>query len=180
MGSVSKPRCARGINCYHVLKLGSEAPPSVSREGELCRKCLQQEPSLEEMPPGQEELFRAARALLDNNFNAPQDIIPTVVFAEVSAGNRHLEELKESLAANDLMSERGRLLRQRFAQAFEFHSIWDFTDGALIVRQNPVHIGAPSPPTSPCLLRSSSCSLPPSLLGRRSVRSPPPNAGRCL
>jgi hypothetical protein len=92
------------------------------------------------MPPGQEELFRAARALLDNNFNAPQDIIPTVVFAEVSAGNRHLEELKESLAANDLMSERGRVLRQRFAQAFEFHSIRALIDGVPIISQNLVHI----------------------------------------
>jgi hypothetical protein len=75
-----------------------------------------------------------------------------VVFAVVSTGNPLLEELKDSLA-NDLMSERGRLLRQRFTRAFEFHGIWDFTDGALIVRQNPVHKGAPSPPTSPCLLR---------------------------
>jgi hypothetical protein len=94
------------------------------------------------MPREHEELLRAAKALLDRDFKAPQDIIPTVVFAVVSTGKPHLEELKDSLAANDLMSERGRLLRQRFTRAFEFHSIWDFTDGVLIVRQNPVHIEA--------------------------------------
>jgi hypothetical protein len=87
-----------------------------------------------------EELLRAAKALLDNDFKAPQDIIPTVVFAVVSTGNRHLEELKESLAANALSSEYGRVFRQRFAQAFEFHSIYTLIDGVPIISQNLVHI----------------------------------------
>lgn len=39
MGSLSKPRCARGRSCYHVLRLHSEEPPTVGREGELCGKC---------------------------------------------------------------------------------------------------------------------------------------------
>ena len=157
MGSVSKPRCARGQNCYHVREFHHiDKPPTVLREGDLCDRCRVAEAAAERepvpVPREHEELLRAARALLYNGFKAPQDIIPTVVFAVVSTGNPHLEELKDSLA-NDLMSERGRLLRQRFTRAFEFHSIWDFTDGALIVRQNPVHLGTPSPPTSPCLLR---------------------------
>jgi hypothetical protein len=88
------------------------------------------------------ELFRVARALLDNDFRDAQEIIPTVVFAAVSVGDPHLEELKDSLAANDLMSERGRVLRQRFARAFEFHTIWAFSDGVPIIRRNPVHTAA--------------------------------------
>jgi hypothetical protein len=39
MASVPRPRCARGQNCYHVLKLRSEKPPTVTHEGELCEKC---------------------------------------------------------------------------------------------------------------------------------------------
>jgi hypothetical protein len=39
MGSVPKPRCARGQNCYHVLRLRSELPSTVSRDGDLCEKC---------------------------------------------------------------------------------------------------------------------------------------------
>lgn len=41
MGSVPKPRCARGQNCYHVRKLRSEQPPTVTHEGNLCEKCLE-------------------------------------------------------------------------------------------------------------------------------------------
>ena len=39
MGSVPKPRCARGQSCYHVLKLRSEKPSTVAHEGGLCEKC---------------------------------------------------------------------------------------------------------------------------------------------
>ena len=39
MGSVSKPRCANGANCYHVVKLHSGGPPSVARGGDICEKC---------------------------------------------------------------------------------------------------------------------------------------------
>lgn len=39
MGSLPKPRCARGQNCYHVRKLRSEKPPTVIQEGGLCDKC---------------------------------------------------------------------------------------------------------------------------------------------
>ena len=84
----------------------------------------------------------AAQALLDNEFKDAQEIIPTVVFAAVSAGDRHLEELKESLAADDLRSERGRLLRQRFTRIFEFHSIWALADGVPIIRQHPIYMAA--------------------------------------
>ena len=41
MSSVSKPRCARGTNCYHVRNLRSEKPTTVAHEGDLCEKCQQ-------------------------------------------------------------------------------------------------------------------------------------------
>src|SRR5215217_7093273 len=39
MGSVAKPRCARGQDCYHVRELRSEQPPTVAHESDLCEKC---------------------------------------------------------------------------------------------------------------------------------------------
>src|SRR5215217_6205754 len=39
MGSVAKPRCARGQDCYHVRELRSEQPPTVAQESDLCEKC---------------------------------------------------------------------------------------------------------------------------------------------
>src|SRR5918998_1425414 len=141
MGSVAKRRCARGAACYQVRVLQLEEPPKLraTRQSDICEKCEEDLAGGEELPQEHKELFRAARVLIGNNFNAPQDIIPTVVFAVVSAGHRHLEELKESLAANDLMSERGHVLRQRFAQAFDFHSISALIDGVPIISQNLIH-----------------------------------------
>ncbi len=43
MGSVSKPRCARGQDCYHVRKFDYvDKPPKVGREGDLCERCAQE------------------------------------------------------------------------------------------------------------------------------------------
>jgi len=40
MRSVSKPRCARGQNCYHVRNFEHvEEPPRVADEGDLCTQC---------------------------------------------------------------------------------------------------------------------------------------------
>jgi len=39
MGSLAKPRCARGQGCVHVLQLGSDGPPTVAAEGDLCERC---------------------------------------------------------------------------------------------------------------------------------------------
>lgn len=42
MGSVSKPRCARGQNCSHVREFPHiDIPPTVPYEGDLCGRCSQ-------------------------------------------------------------------------------------------------------------------------------------------
>jgi hypothetical protein len=44
MGSVSKPRCARGQRCYHVREFHHiDKPPVVSKEGDLCERCSREE-----------------------------------------------------------------------------------------------------------------------------------------
>ncbi len=44
MGSVSKPRCARGRDCYHVRSFHNvEEPPIVPREGDVCERCAREE-----------------------------------------------------------------------------------------------------------------------------------------
>ena len=43
MGSISKPRCARGQNCYHVRVFPHiDVPPKVGHEGDLCERCTQE------------------------------------------------------------------------------------------------------------------------------------------
>src|SRR5215211_5877212 len=48
MASVSKPRCARGQRCVHVRQLGSEGPPTVSNQGDLCERCGKAAPAEQE------------------------------------------------------------------------------------------------------------------------------------
>jgi hypothetical protein len=85
MSRVSKPRCARGDNCYHVLRTGSERPPTVSSEGDLCHKCRQQGFTLEDVPEEHKELLRAADALLECKITGERAIIPTLVLAAFSS-----------------------------------------------------------------------------------------------
>jgi hypothetical protein len=94
----------------------------------LCNKCA--------------AVLWAAQALLDNDYGHPQEIIPTVVFAAVSAEDHRLEDLAESLATNEWESEQARRLRDRFAWVFEGHSIWTFVDGIPVIRQDPIQLGA--------------------------------------
>jgi hypothetical protein len=39
MGSVAKPRCARGMRCQQVLYARSPGPPTVPHEGDFCSRC---------------------------------------------------------------------------------------------------------------------------------------------
>ena len=53
MGSVSKPRCARGQSCYHVREFHHiDKPPVVPKEGDLCERCsLEESDSDQPRPP---------------------------------------------------------------------------------------------------------------------------------
>jgi Homeodomain-like domain len=68
MGSVSKPRCARGSNCYHVRKFGVEKPPTVAHEGDLCEKCQKQHVGVIQSPKKRgwlDEVIEALEALYE-------------------------------------------------------------------------------------------------------------------
>ena len=84
----------------------------------------------------------AAQALLDNDYSDEQEIIPTMVVGALSAENERLEELRESVATIEWGSARGRLLRQRFWQVFEPHSIWALVDGVPIIHRNPIQVAS--------------------------------------
>ncbi len=82
----------------------------------------------------------AAQALVDNDYTDGPEIIPTLVFAALSAEEPLFEELRESLAALEWTSRRASILRGRFAQFFAPHSIWALADGVLIIRPVPVEV----------------------------------------
>jgi hypothetical protein len=50
MGRVLKPRCARGQQCVHVLKAGSDGPPIVSNAGDICNLCVREGYTLNDVP----------------------------------------------------------------------------------------------------------------------------------
>lgn len=50
MVSVPRPRCARGQQCAHVLKAGSDGPPTVRNEGDICNRCVQEGYTPQDVP----------------------------------------------------------------------------------------------------------------------------------
>ena len=64
-----------------MRKLRSEKPSPVSREGDLCGKCLQEAVTHVEAPPEHAELFRVARLLFRAGIAEEGVMIPTLVFA---------------------------------------------------------------------------------------------------
>ncbi len=81
-----------------------------------------------------------AQALLDNDYDSPQHIIPTIVFGAISVDDVRLEELSEALATIEWGSERGRRLRSRFHELFKYADVWALVDGVPIIRQDPIQV----------------------------------------
>jgi hypothetical protein len=81
-----------------------------------------------------------AQALLDNNYDSPQQIIPTIVFGAVSVDDARLGELREALSTIEWGSERGRRLRSRFGELFKWTDVWALVDGVPIIRQDPIRV----------------------------------------
>ncbi len=81
-----------------------------------------------------------AQALLDNDYDSPQHIIPTIVFGAISVDDVRLEELSEALATIEGGSERGRLLRLRFRTLFKYADVWALVDGVPIIQQDPIQV----------------------------------------
>ncbi len=97
MGIVSKPRCARGQDCYHVRMFDHvDEPPKVSREGDLCEKC--QKHHAEDVPEEYKELFRTSKALFANDVRDEDEIIPTLVFAGNLDGTPRLKSIWDGIA----------------------------------------------------------------------------------
>lgn len=140
MSSVSKPRCARGTNCYHVLKLGSEEPSPVPREGDVCRKCLQQRSNLEETPPEHEELFHAAKVLLSREIEGEDTIIPTLSFAVLADRIPEIAAFKNRFAADGQNVGQLKSLEQRFYNAFAGFWPEHYIDGVLIVKRYGISV----------------------------------------
>ena len=71
MSSTSRPRCTRGIYCYHVRYTNSEQPSTVTREGDLCERCARENQGAvrsSNNPRWMDEVLEAIQAVHVHNF----------------------------------------------------------------------------------------------------------------
>ena len=144
MGSVAKRRCARGAACYQVRVLQLEEPPKLraTRQSNICEKCEEELAGGEEPLQEHKELFRAARALLDNGIENELEIIPTLVLAANVGQMPHLELISDELA------KAGRAREARSELVDELYSVFGglvmssgrVVDGVPLVQRTPVRI----------------------------------------
>src|ERR671912_185304 len=141
MGSVAKPRCARGQNCSHIRDFPHiDKPPTVAHEGALCDRCQRAEhdgTAISE--PEHQELLRAARALLDNGIENEDEIIPTLVLAANVGQMSHLEHIRDELAKAGRESKaRGELVDELYSvSGGSVMSSGRVVDGVPLVQRAP-------------------------------------------
>jgi hypothetical protein len=146
MGRVPGPRCARGQNCYHVRKLGSEIPPKVRHEGAHCRKCQEEEDrKIPSTDAGDEERFsnllHAARVILESGITDEDKIVPTLVFAANSDKVPSLKSARESVVADGDDSVISEESYAWFWAAFDkFAVLSEVRRGVPILRELPAAI----------------------------------------
>jgi hypothetical protein len=77
-----------------------EEPPKLrtTRQSDICEKCEEELAGGEEPLQEHKELFRAARALLDNGIENEDEIIPTLVLAANVSQMPHLKHIRDELA----------------------------------------------------------------------------------
>jgi hypothetical protein len=94
MGSVAEARyCARGERCVQYdPQTGNPEKLSRYNKNDICEQCRKAGRKSEQTPAGHEELFRAARALLDNKIEEEHTIIPTLVLAAAADLDRQLKQ----------------------------------------------------------------------------------------
>jgi hypothetical protein len=154
MGSLSRPRCARGQSCYHVRELRSPQPPTVAQAGAICIKCRAAGYMPEDTPLAQSEaqcsscrrsvgileeergdrlcqqcraVFRAARVLIRKGIEDESVIMPTLAFAA---------RVAEGVAADfvDVFS-------QRYSAAGVTCVEQKPVEGIVLLRQKPATVG---------------------------------------
>jgi hypothetical protein len=88
----------------------------------------------------------AAQALVDNDYTNGRspEIIPTVLFAALSAEEPLFEQLREELAAVEWTSRRANILRTFLRYGVSPisapHSVWAVADGVLIIRPMSIEV----------------------------------------
>ena len=112
-----------------------EEPPKLraTRQSDICEKCEEELAGGEEPLQEHKELFRAARALLDNGIENEDEIIPTLVLAANVGQMPHLEHIRDELA------KAGRESKARAELVGQLYSV----SGGLIMSSGRVVDGVP-------------------------------------
>jgi hypothetical protein len=140
MGRPPKPRCARGSRCYHVRKFDVREPPTVGRAGDLCDKCRNEKPHLDEVSAQQREVLKAARVLFDAGVAQEGVIYGTIVCAAWAAEDQEFKRVRDSVLDAGDRSKPWETLEHRFANAFDSLEPWGIQNGVLLVRRSPVDV----------------------------------------
>jgi hypothetical protein len=139
MGSVSKPRCVRGQSCVHVRQLCSDGPPTVAREGDLCERCLQAGPRIEEIAEEHRKLFHAAGAILNGDVTGEHVIVPTLILAAFAGVNATYKRISDRIVVAAYgKSQDWENLFKDFWKYLRSIEPYDVVNGVPLVRRPPI------------------------------------------
>jgi hypothetical protein len=114
-----------------------------TRQSDICEKCEEELAGGEEPLQEHKELFRAARALLDNGIENEDEIIPTLVLAANVGQMPHLEHIRDVLAKAGRRESkaRGELVDELYSVFGGLvMSSGRVVDGVPLVRRTPFRI----------------------------------------
>ncbi len=144
--------------CHHVTDLRSDGPPKVPREGDICARCAEHGPKVEDAPEEYRELLRAAQVLFDESMTDETladeyVVIPTLAFAANLGKRPQLafvrgkfaevrgEYEKASKGREAWKSEKWMELdTQFFLNASATLQVLDMREGVLIIRSAPIDV----------------------------------------
>jgi len=128
MGSVAAARyCANGERCVAHPRTGSPTKLRSSSTDEICDPCQEAGRESEQTPAGHEELFRAARALLDNKIEEERTIIPTLVLAAASDMDRKFKQQYE------FIDQQYRRVGRAVVEAYGDDDAWEEVERAFVL-----------------------------------------------
>ncbi len=110
------------------------------RAGDLCEKCSNEKPHLDEVSAQQREVLQAARVLFDAGVAQEGVIYGTIVCAAWAGEDQEFKRMRDSVLEVGEQSELWERLRLRFANAYDSLEPWGIQNGVLLVRRPPVDV----------------------------------------
>ena len=139
MASLAEPRyCRRGEHCkLYDPASGRAQKLGTYHHSDLCRRCEESGTSSIDIPEEHRELFRTARALLEEGIEGEDKLVPTLVFSAISHLVPELRHMSTLPAGTQVGSEAWANRKDDFYSTFDTLEAWGVAEGVLIVRRVP-------------------------------------------